>query len=400
MRDGGKITVMAFYFPNWHPDPRNEQVHGRGWTEWEVVRCARPRFPGHVQPRVPVWGYEDESEPAVMERKIAAARQHGIDGFLFDWYYSNEGSFREKVLNNAFLKAANLSDTKFAVMWCNHARQGVHPAPYTMHPETFSPAGVSAANHEVMADHLVRDYFRHPNYWKIGGRPFYAIYAIRQFVNDCGSVEAAAAMLDSLRRKAREAGFPGIHLHVTDGGLEWMEKIVTGVDPMPENDPLLPWAGRSGEELIRVLGIDSTGDYGWPVSGDFPKTDSAGVLRDITARWRRKIGGGPVPFYPSAMTGWDPSPRTVQSDKYEPRGYPFVATWSLTPAEYRSALAGMRELLAARPPAERVCLLSAWNEWTEGAYLEPDTVNGCAYLETVREVYGAGRNFQFQPLEV
>ena len=92
------------------------------------------------------------------------------------------------------------------------------------------------------------------------------------------------------------------------------------------------------------------------------------------------------------------SPRTVQSDKYEPRGYPFVATWSLTPAEYRSALAGMRELLAARPPAERVCLLNAWNEWTEGAYLEPDTVNGCAYLEAVREVYGEGRNFQ--PLEV
>ena len=75
------IPVMAWYFPNWHPDPRNDAWHGKGWTEWEVAKCARPRFPGHEQPRVPLWGYEDESDPAVMEKKIDAALRHGIDGF-------------------------------------------------------------------------------------------------------------------------------------------------------------------------------------------------------------------------------------------------------------------------------------------------------------------------------
>ena len=61
--------IYAYYFPNWHPDKRNDEWHGKGWTEWEVVKCARPRFEGHYQPLKPLWGYEDESDPAVMEKK-------------------------------------------------------------------------------------------------------------------------------------------------------------------------------------------------------------------------------------------------------------------------------------------------------------------------------------------
>ena len=79
-----KIKVYSYYFPNWHADARNEKWHGKGWTEWEVTKCARPRFEGHHQPRIPLWGYEDESDPKVMEKKIATALKYGIDGFIFD----------------------------------------------------------------------------------------------------------------------------------------------------------------------------------------------------------------------------------------------------------------------------------------------------------------------------
>mgnify|MGYP003340779711 FL=1 len=75
-----EFTVGVYYFGNYHPgDPRNEAQKGRGWTEWELVKAAKPRFPGHQQPKVPLWGYEDESDPKVMERKIAAAADHGVD---------------------------------------------------------------------------------------------------------------------------------------------------------------------------------------------------------------------------------------------------------------------------------------------------------------------------------
>src|SRR5262245_56982986 len=65
------ITVASYYFGNYHPgDPRNLKNKGEGWSEWELVKAARPRFPGHQQPKVPLWGYVDESDPRVMAQKI------------------------------------------------------------------------------------------------------------------------------------------------------------------------------------------------------------------------------------------------------------------------------------------------------------------------------------------
>ena len=99
-------TIACYYFPNYHVDPRNEAAHGPDWTEWELVKRAEPRFPGHRQPRVPAWGYEDESDPTVMARKIAAAADHGIDVFLFDWYHYDDGPFLERGLDKGFLGAS------------------------------------------------------------------------------------------------------------------------------------------------------------------------------------------------------------------------------------------------------------------------------------------------------
>ncbi len=95
-----RIDVGCYYFPNYHRnDERNAQVHGPGWSEWELVKQALPRFEGHYQPFRPVWGYVDESLPEVMERKIAAAADHGIDYFIFDYYYYDDGTFLENCLN-------------------------------------------------------------------------------------------------------------------------------------------------------------------------------------------------------------------------------------------------------------------------------------------------------------
>ena len=61
------ITVASYYFGNYHPgDPRNVKMKGKDWSEWELVKAAKPRFPGHQQPKVPLWGYGDESDPKVM----------------------------------------------------------------------------------------------------------------------------------------------------------------------------------------------------------------------------------------------------------------------------------------------------------------------------------------------
>jgi len=92
-----RITVASYYFGNYHPgDPRNVKTKGPDWSEWELMKAAKPRFPGHHQPNVPLWGYTDESDPKVMEEKIAAAADHGIDAFIFDWYCYDDGPFLDR----------------------------------------------------------------------------------------------------------------------------------------------------------------------------------------------------------------------------------------------------------------------------------------------------------------
>ena len=82
------LDIGCYYFPNYHTgDPRNEKVHGPGWNEWELVKSATPRFPGHHQPNLPLRGFLDERLPEVMTENINLASSHGINTFIFDWYY-------------------------------------------------------------------------------------------------------------------------------------------------------------------------------------------------------------------------------------------------------------------------------------------------------------------------
>ena len=89
------ITVAAYYYPGTHPDPRWDKNKYPGFTEWDEIKAAKPRFPGHVQPKPPVWGYQNEAKPEVMAQKIDAAADYGVNAFIFDWYYYNDGPYLE-----------------------------------------------------------------------------------------------------------------------------------------------------------------------------------------------------------------------------------------------------------------------------------------------------------------
>jgi hypothetical protein len=87
--------------------------------------------------------------------------------------------------------------------------------------------------------------------------------------------------------------------------------------------------------------------------------------------------------------GWDPSPRTIQSDRYEQKGYPFTTFLEgNTPEQFKAALVKAKDFAQQLPANHRMVTLNAWNEWTEGSYLLPDTVTGTKYLEAVRDVFG------------
>src|SRR5262249_7018627 len=119
--------IGAYYFPGFHADPRVSVDHGPGWTEWELLKRAEPKFPGHQQPKVPLWGFEDESNPKVFAKKIAAAADHGLSHFIFDWYWY-DGPYLNGALDRGYLNAPNNSQLKFALMWANHDWVDIQPA--------------------------------------------------------------------------------------------------------------------------------------------------------------------------------------------------------------------------------------------------------------------------------
>jgi hypothetical protein len=383
--------LAAYYFPFAHIDPLNERVHGSGWTEWELMKLARPRFEGHRQPRIPLWGYEDESDPEVMARKAAAASAHGLEAFVFDWYWYEGRPAFHGALDKGFLGTGQ-TKLKFALMWANHDWISMHPVNLwqarTGKVEVLFPGTVSEDEFLRMCRHVIERYFLNENYWRVGGKPYFSIYNLSDLLGSFGSVARAAEMLARFRQEAEAFGLPGLHLNA----------IEVHTPNIPHEEALHEWP-----EIIAALGFDSVTSYSWAhFTGEL--LDGGGRERRIhypyggmderlLALWSAQREKFAVPFFPHVSVGWDSSPRTVQSDQWENIGEgPFSFIWNdANPEDFRRYL-GLAADFASRSPGECPVIINAWNEWPESSYLEPDTVHGMAYLEAVKSVAARARD--------
>jgi hypothetical protein len=372
------ITVASYYFPNYHPgDPRNTLRKGASWSEWELVKAARPRFPGHQQPNLPLWGCEDESSPTVMARKINAAADHGVNAFIFDWYYYEDGPFLQACLDDGFLKATNVNRLQFALMWANHDWEELHPQKRGVQRPLLYKGRVSPEAFDRITDHVIHQYFLHPSYWKMDGKPYFSFYDLTKLLDNFGSVEATRAALDRFRARAVAAGLPGIHLNAVG----WGQPILPA-EKVPTDLP----------KLIRDLGFDSVTSYVWVhhVGLDKLQTDYDVARDQYLEYWTRAEKQYSIPYFPNVSMGWDPSPRCDQNDEYGNFGYPFTNTiGGNTPERFRTALDKVKTRLLQRETGPRILTINCWNEWTEGSYLEPDTRNGMKYLEAIQSVFGS-----------
>jgi len=372
----GSCRVAAYYFGNFHQDARNNKAHGPAWTEWNLVKAAAPRFPGHRQPRIPLWGYQDESDPRVFERKIAAASASNIDAFIFDWYWYKDGPFLESALSDGYLKSANCKDLKFGVMWANHDWYDIQPARMTSNPLQFAGA-IGLEPFEFMVDRLL-ELFQHPSYLLVDGCPYFSIYELYRFVQGLGGVQQAALALEQMRKKVRALGFPDLHINA----VTWGVKLLPGQSEISN----LP-------ELLDSLRIDSTTSYVWIHHTEFSKTfttEYGDIEREYEiyrASASKQLGR---PYFPNVTVGWDSTPRACQTDNFRLGEYPFTSVIvNNTPEAFRAALESAKSFTIGNLPLnKRLITLNSWNEWTEGSYLEPDTVNGLAYLDAVRKVFG------------
>ena len=382
---GDEYFIASYYFPNYHVDARNAQRYGDTWMEWELVKNAKPRFPGHHQPNVPAWGYTDEANPAHMEQKIQAAADHGIDAFIFDWYFYDDGLFLERGLEEGFFGAKNNKRLKFGLMWANHDWIDIHPATSSSllqegGPALLYPGTVMPETWDRMTDYIIETYFKHPSYWLINGSPYFSVYDLSKLVRSFGTLEATARAMDRFEDKVIHAGFKGLHMNAVVWGRTILpsEKIVDLTDM---------------NAFLEELGFSSATSYVWihHVALDFPAHPYPDVQEkyfDYADHFARSIK---LPYYPNVTMGWDSSPRASQEEPFEDHGYPFMGTMAdNSPENFRKALLRLKQYLDGHPGAHKIFNINCWNEWTEGSYLEPDTINGMAYLEAIKEVFGQG----------
>jgi len=370
--------IAVYYFPQYHPDPRNDAWHGAGWTEWELVKRATPRFVGHQQPKVPLWGYLDESHPEVMERKIASAADHGITAFIYDWYWYEDGAFLNRCLEQGHLAARNADRLKFALMWANHNWIDIHPAKRSSPYQTLVRGAISQKAFSAATEHVIKTYFSHPCYWRVEGGLYFSVYELMTLVRGLGSVAETRKALDDFRVRTRAAGLGELHLNA----VVWGNQVLPGEETIVDVN-----------DLLARLGFDSITSYVWvhhvPLAS-FPKTPYEQMAERSAGDWERFTAGYKLPYYPNVTMGWDPSPRTVQSDVFDNVGYPFTPVLSGNiPEAFRRSLLEARAFLDKGLTQPKILTINAWNEWTEGSYLEPDTVYGMGYLEAIRDVFGA-----------
>lgn len=362
-----EYTVAAFVWPSCHDDPRWRPFFQGGTEgEWQSIRNAKPKFEGHWQPRIPLWGYEMDDDPKAVEKKIDAAVSHGVNCFIYDWYWFENKPFLESAINNGFLGARNNRKMKFYLMWANHDAKTTWNIERSHEKEVIWPGAVDLETFKVVVKRVIRKYFKQPNYCKIDGKPVFCIYDVENLINGLGGVDQAVAALAYFEGEVVKAGFPGLHIQITMRG-KYL-KDVSGVDG----------SNTVGIDTIEKLGVDSLTHYQWVHMAGVAKDYNAWAAKAIPV-WSQMDEKFDIPYFPHVSIGWDNNARFKQR-----MGCVYQ---NVNPDNFKKALVKAKAYADARPEQPKLITINAWNEWVEGSYLEPDQRFGFGYLEAVRDVF-------------
>lgn len=363
-----KYDIAAYIWPAYgREDPRTAMFWEEGIGEWQTVKNSKPKPNGYFWDRKPIWGYVNESDPYVMEMQINAALDHGVNVFIYDWYWYDNRPFLESCLNDGFLKASNNGKMKFYIMWANHDANYLWDIRNSgKNNETIWQGAASKEQFEIIGKRWLEQYFTKENYYKIDGKPVVSIYDMNNFISGLGGIEQAAKAMARLEEEAKKYGLPGVHFQF----IRWSEKgqNITGVD-----GNVIP----TTPELIEKLGFDSVTHYQFV---HFTKVgrDYVEVTADVVKEWEKIKNSYKIPYFPHVSVGWDNNPRFY---KYLP-----TIAQNNTPENFEKALLEAKKFADANDVS--LITVNSWNEWTETSYLEPDTLYGYGYLEAIKKVFG------------
>jgi hypothetical protein len=347
--------AIAFYLPQYHPIPENDEWWGKGFTEWTNTAKAKPLFPGHYQPHVPAdLGFYDLRVPETRIAQAEMARAYGIEGFCYYHYWFGGKRLLERPFNEVLRSGE--PDFPFCLCWANETWSGKwYGCPDRTLIEQTYPGKEDEKKH---FDSLLPA-FSDKRYLTVDDKPIFIVYK-PQLLPD------PRDFVDHWRSLAQKNGLPG--LYMIGSGNELQDPESYGFDAVILYKGFQRNISSILAKLWLKLKILRRKFYGYPTE---------------IYHYRKALSNLSIPeaakehVHPSVIPNWDNTPRC---------GMRGVILHGSTPELFSLLLQDTLKNILHKEFDHRLLFIKAWNEWAEGNYLEPDLRYGKAYLEVIKQV--------------
>ena len=364
--------IIAMYLPQYHCIPENDEFWGKGFTDWATVKKAKPLYESHRQPRKPQDGkYYDLSKIENVEWQAKLAKEYDIYGFgVYHYWFNNKKNLLTRPAE--ILRDSKNVDIKYFFVWdnCSWKRSwsnvdGNDWAPLADNPQDKKNGPqilipYILGNKTDWENHYnyVKTHFKSPNYEKINGKP---VFCILGYSAEIGEM---CKYWDLLAQKDGFQGIFFIYKYAPYKGIP-SEANVYNYEPHWSGWGRMPFILRCYRKALRIMGIN----YRKPITFiDYDKT------------WRRLIkyakNHDEKNIFHGAFVDYDDSPRRGNLKSIILRG--------ASPEKFKKYFNQLYQISCNQ--SKEYIFFTAWNEWGEGAYLEPDNKYGTAYLDIIKDI--------------
>jgi hypothetical protein len=364
------VRLIAFYLPQFHPIPENDDWWGKGFTEWRNVVQAKPLFPGHYQPHLPAdLGFYDLRVPETRQAQADLAREYGIHGFCYYHYWFKGRRLLERPFNEVL--TSGQPDFPFCLCWANESWTRAWDG----------QSGVILMKQEYSEEddyqHIrwLSNVFRDKRYIRYEGKPLFLVYRVRDLPNPLQTTEiwrneARRAGIGELFLCKVESNFPGER----DDPRRWGFDAAIEFQPDADFSKVLPnyWL----KSLLSRLGSMERIYRAYRARQSY---HTIGYM-DIIQHSLLKVWPS-YKWFRCVTPGWDNSPRR-KKNVHIIRGS--------NPSDYERWLSNIVRQALQHNPEDNLVFINAWNEWAEGSHLEPDLRYGRAYLEATQRALRVG----------
>jgi hypothetical protein len=376
-----KNRVIAFYLPQFHPIPENDEWWGKGFTEWTNVAKAKPLFRGHYQPKIPTdLGFYDLRLSEIREEQANLAKEAGIEGFAYWHYWFGNG---KKLLERPFNEVleSGKPDFPFCLAWANH----------TWSNKTWKKDYSRKKGNEIIQEQLYPgkdDYINHfysvlkafkdPRYITVDGKPLFFIFDIK--------FDDISCFIETWRELALQNGLKGIHFvgqcfkmrrkNIKDTNKNIMDDYMSEYSIYFDKGlDALNLHGNIRAEFINKGYYRKIINYIITNFTPFKVIDKYDQSKINNYSFGKEDLNDKI--YPTILSNWD---RTARAGNKVP------IYINSTPNVFKKHIIDALKLVENKPDEHKIIFLKSWNEWGEGNYVEPCIKYGKGYINALNEV--------------